>query len=84
MIEKQIALNILEDIQDSLMKENWKEESLKTIYIYRKGLEIATNPKIKNLMEQYKKYKEIYGENDSKTLKIAKKIDDETHKIYNN
>ena len=29
MIEKQIALNILEDIQDSLMKENWKEESLK-------------------------------------------------------
>ena len=34
MIEKQIALNILEDIQDSLMKENWKEEPLKTIDIY--------------------------------------------------
>lgn len=84
MIEKQIALNILEDIQYSLMKENWKEESLKTIDIYRKGLEIATNPKIKNLMEQYKKYKEIYGEEDKKTLKIAKKIDEETHKIYNN
>lgn len=84
MIEKQIALNILEDIQDSLMKENWKEEPLKTIDIYRKGLEIATNPKIKNLMEQYKKYKEIYGEEDKKTLKIAKKIDEETHKIYNN
>ena len=53
-------------------------------YIYRKGLEIATNPKIKKLMEQYKKYKEIYGEEDKKTLKIAKKIDEETHKIYNN
>lgn len=84
MIEKQIALNILEDVQDSLMQKNWKEKSLKTIAIYRKGLEIATNPKIKNLMEQYKEYKEIYGENDRKTLKIAKKIDDETHKIYNN
>lgn len=84
MIEKQIALNILEDIQDSLMKENWKEESLKTIDIYKKGLEIATNTKIKNLMGQYKKYKEICGEDDKKTLKIAKKIDDETHKIYNN
>ena len=83
MIEKQIALNILEDVQDSLMQKNWKEQSLKTIAIYRKGLEIATNPKIKNLMEQYKKYKEIYGEEDKKTLKIAKKIDEETHKIYN-
>ena len=83
MIEKQNALNILEDIQYSLMKENWKEESLKTIDIYRKGLEIATNPKIKNLMEQYNEYKEIYGEDDKKTLKIAKKIDEETHKIYN-
>ena len=84
MIEKQIALNILEDVQDSLMQKNWKEKSLKTIAIYRKGLEIATNPKIKNLMEQYKEYKKIYGEEDKKTLKIAKKIDDETHKIYNN
>lgn len=35
-------------------------------------------------MEQYKKYKEIYGEEDKKKLKIAKKIDEETHKIYNN
>lgn len=83
MIEKQIALNILEDVQDSLMQKNWKEKSLKTIAIYRKGLEIATNPKIKNLMEQYKEYKKIYGEEDKKTLKIAKKIDEETHKIYN-
>ena len=43
MIEKQIALNILEDVQDSLMQKNWKEQSLKTIAIYRKGLEIATS-----------------------------------------
>ena len=83
-MEKEIAIGILEDIQNSLMQKNWKEESLKTIAIYRKRLEIATSPKIKNLVEKYKEYKENYGENDKKTLKIAKKIDDETHKIYNN
>lgn len=84
MIEKEVAIDILEDIQNSLTQTNWKEESLKTIAIYRKWLEIATSPKIKNLVEKYKEYKENYGENDKKTLKIAKKIDDETHKIYNN
>lgn len=83
-MEKEIAIGILEDIQNSLMQKNWKEESLKTIAIYRKRLEIATSPKIKNLVEKYKEYKENYGENDKKTLKIAKKIDDETHKIYKN
>ena len=84
MIEKQIAINILEDIQNSLMKKNGKEESLKNIDLYRKGLEIATSPKIKNLVKKYKKYIKKYGENDKKTLEIVKKIDDETHKIYNN
>lgn len=84
MIEKEVAIDILEDIQNSLTQTKWKEESLKTIAIYRKGLEIATSPKIKNLVEKYKEYKENYGENDKKTLKIAKKIDDETHKIYKN
>lgn len=83
MIEKEVAIGILEDIQNSLMQKNWKEESLKTIAIYRKGLEIATSPKIKNLVEKFKEYKEKYGENGRKTLKIAKKIDEETHKIYN-
>ena len=84
MIEKQIALNILEDIQNSLMQKNWKEESLKNIDLYRKGLEIATSPQIKNLVKKHKKYVKKYGENDKKTLEISQKIDDETHKIYNN
>ena len=84
MIEKEVAIDILEDIQNSLTQTKWKEESLKTIAIYRKGLEIATSPKIKNLVEKYKEYKENYGENDKKTLKKNKKIDDETHKIYKN
>ena len=67
MIEKEVAIDILEDIQNSLTQTKWKEESLKTIAIYRKGLEIATSPKIKNLVEKYKEYKEKYGENDKKT-----------------
>lgn len=83
-MEKEVAIDILKDIRNSLMKENWKEETLKTIAIYRKGLEIANNQKIEELIKRYKEYKEKYGENDKKTLKIAKKIDDETHKIYNN
>ena len=72
-MKKEVAIDILEDIKNSLMKENWKEETLKTIVIYRKGLEIATSPKIKNLTEKYKKYREKFGENNKKTLKIAKK-----------
>lgn len=83
-MEKEVAISILEDIENSLQKENWKEESLKTIAIYRKGLEIATNLKIKNLIEKHREYIKKYGENDKKTIKIGKKIDEEVQKIYNN
>lgn len=82
-MEKEVAISILEDIENSLQKENWKEESLKNIAIYRKGLEIATNPKIKNLIEKHREYIKKYGENDKKTIKIGKKIDEEVQKIYN-
>lgn len=83
-MEKEVAISILEDIENSLQKDNWKEESLKTIAIYRKGLEIATNLKIKNLIEKHREYIKKYGENDKKTIKIGKKIDEEVQKIYNN
>lgn len=82
-MRKEVAIEILEDIQNSLMQENWKEESLRTIAIYRKGLEIATNTKIKNLIEKHREYIKNYGENDKKTIKIGKKIDEEVQKIYN-
>lgn len=82
-MEKEVAISILEDIENSLQKENWKEESLKTIAIYKKGLEIATNLKIKNLIEKHREYIKKYGENDKKTIKIGKKIDEEVQKIYN-
>lgn len=83
-MEKEVAIDILKDIRNSLMKENWKEETLKTIAIYRKGLEIANNQKIEELIKRYKEYKEKYGENDRKTLKISKKIDDKIREIYSN
>ena len=82
-MENEVAISILEDIENSLQKENWKEESLKNIAIYRKGLEIATNPKIKNLIEKHRKYIEKYGENNQKRIKLGKKIDEEVQKIYN-
>ena len=82
-MEKEVAISILEDIENSLQKENWKEESLKNIAIYRKGLEIATNPKIKNLIDKHREYIKKYGENYKKTIKMGKKIDEEVQKIYN-
>ena len=82
-MEKEVAISILEDIENSLQKENWKDESLKTIAIYRKGLEIAINPKIEKLIEKHRKYIEKYGENNQKSIKIGKKIDEEVQKNYN-
>lgn len=78
-MEKEVAISILEDIQESLQKENWKDESQKTINIYRKGLLIATNEKIKKLIEESKRY----DEDSVKYIKIGKKIDEEIQKIYN-
>lgn len=83
-MEKEVALNILKDIRNSLMQKNWKEKSLKTIALYRKGLEVATSTKIRKLIEKQKEYLEKYGENGKKTLQINKKIDDEIRRIYNN
>lgn len=83
-MEKEVAINILEDIQNSLIRENWKEESLKTITLYRKGLEVSTSTKIRKLIEKQKEYLEKYGESGKKTLQINKKIDDEIRRIYSN
>lgn len=83
-MEKEIAINILQDIENSLMQKNWKEKSLKTIALYRKGLEVATSTKIRKLIEKQKEYLEKYGESGKKTLQINKKIDDEIRRIYNN
>ena len=81
-MEKQQAINILEDIQRSL-NNNDMERAKKDIAIYQRNIEISMNPKIKNLMALFIKYRELYGENGRKTINLAKKIDKEIHKINN-
>ena len=83
-MEIEIAISILEDIRQLLIGKEPKEKALRTIEIYRKNLELATNEKIKRLIEKQKEYIKKYGSNNRKILKINKKIDEEIQKIYNN
>ena len=83
-MEKEVAIRILEDIQRNLNQDDWKCKTLSTISQYKKGLLIATNPKIKKLVKKYKEYITKYGENGKKTIAVGKKIDEEIKKIYNN
>lgn len=82
MIEKNIAVNILEDIEKTLYCDKWKSKSIKTISNYMRCFEITSNEKIKKLMYKHKKYVQIYGETNKKTIKLAKKIDNEIDKIF--
>lgn len=82
-MEKEVAIRILEDIQRNLNQENWKCQTLSTIRQYKQGLLIATNDKIKKLVEKHKEYIKKYGENGKKTMALGKKIDEEVKKIYN-
>lgn len=83
-MEKEVAISILEDIENSLQKENWKENSLRTINQYEKGLKVATNKKIQELIEKQKVLIEEKGKNSKEIIKINKKIDEEIRKIFNN
>lgn len=84
-MEKSVAISILEDIQQALNDtNNAKDKALKTIELYRKNLEIATNDKLKELIKKHTEYCRKYGEDDRKTLKLSKKIDKELHKIFDN
>lgn len=83
-MEKEVAIRILEDIQRNLNQDDWKCKTLSTISQYKKGLLIATNPKIKKLVEKHREYIKKYGENGKKTIAVGKKIDEEIKKIYNN
>lgn len=83
-MNKNEAINILEDIQSCLNQDDWKCKTLSTISQYKKGLLIATNPKIKKLVEKHREYIKKYGENGKKTIAVGKKIDEEIKKIYNN
>ena len=83
-MEKQVALDILQEIRQNIQEDDTGIKALKTIDIYRKNLEVAVNPKIKALVEQQKEYIAKYGEDDAHTIKLNKKISKELEKIFNN
>ena len=84
MVEKQVALDILEEIKKDIQEDDTGTKALKTINIYRKNLEIAVNPKLKALVEQQKEVLSKYGEDDAHTIRLNKKISKELEKIFNN
>lgn len=73
MIEKAVALDILENIENDLKCGN-KDKAIENI-------DKILNNKLYYLMAEYKKSQERYGKNSEKTLKIAKKIDKEMNRI---
>lgn len=83
MVEKQVALDILEEIKQNIQEDDSGTKALKTINIYRKNLEVAVNPKLKALVEQQKECIAKYGEDDAHTKKLNKKISKELEKIFN-
>lgn len=81
MVEKEVALSILQDIKDDIVKD--KSKGLRTIDIYVRNLEVATSPKIKELVAKKKELVAKYGEDDKRVEKINKKASDEIGKIFN-
>lgn len=82
-MEKDVAVSILEEIQDNLRSANWKQKTLKTIKLYEKNLEISSNEKIKALVDKYNRHLQAFGESDKRTMSLLKKIDKEIVKINN-
>lgn len=74
MIEKAVALNILEGIEENLKGGNI-DKAIESI-------DRILNNKLYNLMTEYKKVLEKYGKNNKKTLKIEQKIDKEMTRTF--
>lgn len=73
MIEKTVAIDILEKIEADLRYGN-TDKAMKSI-------DKILNNKLYNLMAEYKKSQEKYGKNSQKTLKIEQKINKEMNRI---
>ena len=82
-MQKEIAINILQDIYDSLQGYDWKDKGLKTIKIYRRNLEMSTDKEIQQLIEKQKEYIEKYGEDSIKTKRLNKRVDKKIREINN-
>ena len=79
MIEKEVAINILEDIQQCLNQENWQDRTLSTVTQYKKGILVAIDEELKGLIAERKKY----DEDSPEAIKLSQKIDERLRKIYN-
>ena len=73
MIEKAVALNILEGIEENLKGGNI-DKAIESI-------DRILNNKLSNLLSEYKKRQEKYGKNNKKTLIIEQKIDKEMNNV---
>lgn len=78
MIEKEAALNMLNDLERCLNDENGKNLTLSGIKQYRKGLLIRPNKTVAELIEQIKGL----PEDDPKRIEFSKKIDEITRPIF--
>ena len=81
-MEKKVAVDILEDIKQSIIDDDTGTKALNTLDIYRKNLEISVNPKIRKLVGEQKEIISKYGEDDKHTIKINNKISKELNKIF--
>lgn len=73
MIEKLVAIDILERIEADLRSEN-TDKAMKSI-------DKILNNKLYYLMLEYKKSQEKYGKNHKKTMRYEQKINKEMNKI---
>lgn len=78
MVDKQVAISILEDIKQEIIDGKTNG----TLEIYIKNLEVATSPKIKSLVAKQKALLEKYGEDDARVIRINKKASAEINKIF--
>lgn len=73
MVEKSVAIDILESIENDLKCGN-KDKAMESI-------DKVLNNKLYNLMTEYRKRQEKYGKNSEKAKKIEQKIDKEMNRI---
>lgn len=73
MIEKTVAIDILEKIEADLKNGN-KDKAIESI-------DKILNNKLYNFLLEYKKSQEKYGKNNKKTLIIEQKIDKEINNV---
>lgn len=79
MIEKNVAIDMLQDIEKRLYMDDWKHQTLSTIKQYRKGLLVATDTKLRKLIDEYNQCEP----ESEKAKKLSEKADKILRAIYN-